>query len=269
MVTRFSRWRRHRAAGLIVVLLALGVTGSSYAAFAPDRQPDKADGRSTLIENGQKIYVLNCATCHGPNAGGTDNGPSLIGVGAAAVDFQLVTGRMPAKIPDAEQQPRLDHPVLSPAEIAAVIAWISSLGGGPAIPSPEQYDPSQGSPQEGRVLFNTNCAACHNFAAQGGALTKGKYALELMDLDPKIIAEAIRTGPGAMPEFPETILPAEQMRDIIAFLKNLEQEENPGGLGLGRLGPVAEGLFAWIVGIGILMAVAIWLAARTPKVSDE
>ncbi|KWX01682.1 cystathionine beta-lyase [Carbonactinospora thermoautotrophica] len=250
-------------AALGAVVLGLASTGAAYAALAPADKAEASTQASVAVEEGRKLYLQNCSTCHGLNAEGTSDGPSLIGVGAAAVDFQVGTGRMPMAAPGA-QAPR-KKPIFTQSQIDQLAAYIASLGPGPSVPAPEQYDPSKGDVAEGGELFRENCSSCHNFAGQGGALTRGKYAPPLTDVEPKHIYEAMQTGPQAMPVFNDQVMPPEKKRDIIAYLQNVKTEGTPGGLGLGQLGPVAEGLFIWTVGLGALVGVAVWIGAKTTK----
>jgi len=208
---------------------------------------------------------VGCASCHGTGGQGTSDGPSLVGVGAAAVDFQVGTGRMPAQQPGAQVPKK--KVVYTQAEIDQLAAYISSLGAGPSIPTKAEYGPDGADIAKGGELFRTNCAQCHNFTGKGGALTHGKFAPDLEGVSPKHIYEAMQTGPQNMPSFPDTTLSEQNKKDIIAYLNavNGDDTESPGGLELGGLGPVSEGLFAWIFGLGALIAVAVWVAARTAK----
>ena len=236
------------------------------AAFAPASKAQADDtAQSLAIDEGKKLYSVGCASCHGTGGQGTTDGPSLVGVGAAAVDFQVGTGRMPAQQPGA-QIPR-KKVIYTQAEIDQLAAYISSLGAGPSIPTKAQYGPDGADIAKGGELFRTNCAQCHNFIGKGGALTHGKFAPSLEGVDPKHIYEAMQTGPQNMPSFPDTTLSEQNKKDIIAYLNavNGDDTESPGGLELGGLGPVSEGLFAWIFGLGALIAVAVWVAARTAK----
>ncbi|MFF4485635.1 c-type cytochrome [Streptomyces sp. NPDC001544] len=264
---KLSARRRHPLAAVVVLLLALAATGGLYAAFAPasKAQADEAS-QSLTIEEGKKLYEVGCASCHGTGGQGSSDGPSLVGVGAAAVDFQVGTGRMPAATSQGAQVPRKKN-IYTQAQIDQLAAYISSLGAGPNVPTKSQYDPSDGDIAKGGELFRTNCAQCHNFTGKGGALTKGKFAPSLEGVDPKHIYEAMQTGPQNMPSFPDTTMTEKNKKDIIAYLHavNGDETENPGGLELGGLGPVSEGLFAWIFGLGVLIAVAVWVAARTAK----
>ncbi|MDJ0461372.1 c-type cytochrome [Streptomyces sp. H27-C3] len=263
---KLSARRRHPLAAVVVLLLALAATGGLYAAFAPagKAQADET-AQSLAIEEGKKLYAVGCSSCHGTGGQGGSDGPSLVGVGSAAVDFQVGTGRMPAQQPGA-QVPKKKK-IYSQAEIDQLAAYVASLGAGPITPTEKQYNPAGADIAKGGELFRTNCAQCHNFTGEGGALTNGKYAPNLEGVEPKHFFEAMQTGPQNMPSFPDGTMPEEQKRDIIAYIQtvNGEKSENPGGHALGGLGPVSEGLFSWIFGLGSLVAVAVWVAAHTAK----
>jgi ubiquinol-cytochrome c reductase cytochrome c subunit len=261
-VKRLSRYRRHKAVGpalLIFALLGIGTT-FSVASATTNSQTTTAD-RSALIEEGRQIFLKGCSSCHGINSEGGAIAPSLVGVGAASVDFQVGTGRMP--MADMSTQAMRKAPLYTPEETAALAAYVASLAPGPEIPTEAQLNYERdGSLAEGGELFRTNCAMCHNFAGQGGALTQGKYAPTLMGVEPKHIYESMVTGPQSMPVFSDkTITPKEKL-SIIKWIKAAEKEPNLGGASLGRLGPVTEGLLAWTLGLGVLIGVAVWLAMK-------
>ncbi|MGW3912566.1 cytochrome bc1 complex diheme cytochrome c subunit [Streptomyces sp. NPDC005070] len=263
---KLSARRRHPLAAVVVLLLALAATGGLYAAFAPAGKAQADETAQSLgITEGQKLYSVGCASCHGAGGQGSSDGPSLVGVGAAAVDFQVGTGRMPAQQPGAQIPKK--KVIYTQAEIDQLAAYIASLGAGPAIPTKNQVSPEGADIAKGGELFRTNCAQCHNFTGKGGALTHGKFAPSLEGVDPKHIYEAMQTGPQNMPSFPDTTLTGKNKQDIIAYLDavNGDDTESPGGLELGGLGPVSEGLFGWVFGLGTLVAVAVWVAARTAK----
>ncbi|MBA9006668.1 MULTISPECIES: cytochrome bc1 complex diheme cytochrome c subunit [Thermomonospora] len=296
---RFTAWRRRPWAGYAVVLAALAAIGAIYAGFSPRTDPAEAAHSAQAaadLANGRQLYNKNCASCHGPNAEGTRDAqgrplaPSLIGVGAASVDFQVSTGRMPAMNPgaqmprkepipefntniptdfhDPEQRERAEkQKAQAEKNLADLRNYIQSLGGGPEVPSAAMVDPEGGDVALGGKLFRTNCAQCHNFVGSGGALTGGKYAPPLSDDDvtPTQIYEAMLTGPQAMPVFNDTTLTPEQKKAIIAYVVQTREEPNPGGNGLGRIGPVAEGLTGWLVGMSMLVLAAMWLTAKKPK----
>ena len=255
--------RRRPVAGYAVVLLGLLAVGGGYAAVTATRSPANASSpaaNSTQIDRGRQIFQQTCSSCHGIDAQGTSTGPSLIGVGAAAVYFQVSTGRMPAKEIEAEM-PR-KPPTLNEEQTLAVAAYIQSLGGGPTIPSPEQVSTQGADAGLGQQLFTENCSQCHNFVGAGGALTDGKYAPALTESTPTQIYEAMLTGPEAMPVFSDTAITPSEKRDIIAYITQTRSEPNPGGSSLGRIGPVTEGLVGWIGGIGGLILIAMWITAK-------
>ncbi|NNG18507.1 c-type cytochrome [Naumannella sp. ID2617S] len=258
-----SARRRHRAARPLLLVLALFLMGVVYAGFAPAGKSSADTAMTQQVKEGQQLFAVGCASCHGLQGEGGSQGPSLVGVGAAAVDFQVSTGRMPMAHPGA-QAPRKPNSY-TPEETAKLAAFVAQLGEGPSIPRPEQYSPSGLSEEEiakGGELFRTNCSACHNYAGLGGALPNGKYAPTLEGVDNKHIYEALRTGPQQMPVFSTEALPDEDVRAIIGYLNELHEQPNHGGMNFGGLGPVAEGFWAWIAGIGGLVAFAVWIASK-------
>lgn len=265
---RLSARRRSRFAAPAVLILGLLATGGIWAAVAP-AGADSSGPDDEQIQAGRALFAVSCASCHGLNGEGittkkgNNYGPSLVGVGGAAVDFQVGSGRMPMAQAGA-QAPR-KRPVFNDEQIAQLAAFVGSLGAGPAIPEPSAYDYSDGDVARGGQFFRTNCTACHNFAGTGGALPKGKFAPSLIDVSAKHMYEAMITGPQQMPVFSNGVLTDQSKKDIIAYLKTQEDAPNPGGFALGSVGPVAEGMFAWLVGIGSLVGFGIWITAGSAR----
>ncbi|MEE1651323.1 c-type cytochrome [Brachybacterium sp. J144] len=257
--------RHHPMALLVILLLALVATGGLYAAFQPQSAQAEAYTQDD-VEAGEALFLANCATCHGRSAEGLQEadgstlGPSLIGVGAAAVDFQVGTGRMPmqASGPQAQRKPAQ----MNEEQTRQLAAYVASLGPGPAVPDEEYLDASLGDAERGGEIFRINCAMCHNAAGAGGALTRGKYAPEVTGLEAKHVYEAMETGPQNMPVFNDTNLSPEDKRDVIAYLEAIDEVGSPGGISLGSLGPVTEGLYAWTIVLSLLTACAVWLGAK-------
>ena len=258
--------RRHPLARYAVLLLALCLLGGVYALAAPGgsrADAAAAAGKADDIAEGKKLFEAQCSSCHGLNAEGTTMGPSLIGVGAASVDFQVSSGRMPASGSNAAQVERREpRDWVTPETIRQLAAYVQSLGGGPTIPTADQVDPAKGDPAKGGELFRANCIQCHNWAGAGGALTEGKFAPSLNSSSPTQIYEAMVTGPQAMPVFNDSVITPEQKRDMIAYIVSVREQTDPGGFGLGRIGPVTEGIVAWVVGISLLILAAIWITAK-------
>ena len=252
--------RKHPAVLATVIGVALGTMGVAYAAVDSGTKPKSVVASQTQVEEGKSLFLEGCSSCHGLAAQGTANGPSLIGVGAAAVDFQVGSGRMPMATAGIQAAARKVQ--YSESEIAALAAYVASLGPGPAIPTEEMLSTSGAELALGGELFRTNCSQCHNVAGRGGALSNGAAAPSLLQSDPKEIYEAMVSGPGVMPVFSDATLPVEDKQAIIAYIEELQANKNPGGNGLGRLGPVTEGLFVWVAGLGVLLTVAVWIGAK-------
>ncbi|MDM4763984.1 c-type cytochrome [Galbitalea sp. SE-J8] len=253
--------RRGPLATIALLVIGLAATGGVYSLFTATASADSATTvAADQVGEGQKLYQANCASCHGLQLEGTDDAPTLVGVGAAAVDFQVGTGRMPAAAsgPQAEKKPVQ----FTDDQVKALAAYVATIGVGPAIPAAE-YTDGEGDPAHGGELFRTNCAMCHNVAGAGGALTEGKFAPALTGVTGTHIYEAMLTGPQNMPVFNDLNLSPTDKKDIIAYLKYLEANPSPGGFELGNLGPVAEGLFIWIFGLGAVVAVTVWLTAKS------
>ena len=250
-------------AALALLVMALLLTGGLYA-VATTTNEAKAETTSYSaqdVQEGEKLFQANCSTCHGMQAQGSDSGPSLIGVGAAAVDFQVGTGRMPMQMqgPQAPVKPEQ----FSQEQTDQLAAYVASLGAGPTVPEEEYLDIAEGDSANGAKVFLANCAMCHNAAGQGGALTRGKYAPSLMGVSEKHIYEAMQTGPQNMPVFNDANITPEEKRDVITYLKTLDNNTNVGGFSLGSLGPVAEGLFIWTIGLVIVIGFTVWLTSRS------
>jgi ubiquinol-cytochrome c reductase cytochrome c subunit len=259
-----SRYRRHRFAGPILLIAGLTVAGFGFSiaqAATTEVTVAVSSDKASLIKEGKEIFARGCSSCHGLNAEGAGAAPSLIGVGAASVDFQVATGRMP--MADMSQQAMRKKPVYSEEETAALAAYVASLAPGPAAVTNEELSwERDGNMAEGGQLFRTNCAMCHNLVGQGGALTQGKYAPTVMGVEPRHIYEAMITGPQAMPVFANTTLTHEEKLSIIKWIKNVESEPTQGGAALGKVGPVTEGLLAWAFGLSILIGIAVWLTSK-------
>jgi ubiquinol-cytochrome c reductase cytochrome c subunit len=258
---RLRRLRR-RLSGALALAVTLGLVGVGYAAVAsaagPGARASAPAPESVDVRKGRQLFEQGCISCHGQNLQGVeDRGPSLIGVGQAAAYFQLATGRMPATQQEAQVEPK--RPRYNEAEIEQIAAYIQSVGGGPVIPEGELTD---GDLAEGGELFRLNCASCHNYAARGGALSAGKYAPSI-NASPEVIYAAMLSGPQNMPVFGDNQITPEQKRSIIKYLESLQESKDPGGSGLGRLGPVPEGLVIWVVGIGALMLTILWIGAKS------
>ncbi|MFV9636500.1 c-type cytochrome [Mycobacterium neumannii] len=267
MTDKSRRRLRRRLSGAVLLLLGLGVAGGLAATLTPAPQVAVADeSQSALLRTGKQLFDTSCVTCHGVNLQGVpDRGPSLIGVGEAAVYFQVSTGRMPAMRGEAQAPDK--PPLFDEAQTDALGAYVQANGGGPVVPRDDNGRVAQESllgddVARGGDLFRLNCASCHNFTGKGGALSSGKYAPDLGDATPAQIYTAMLTGPQNMPKFSDRQLSPDEKRDIVAYVRESAESPSYGGYGLGGFGPAPEGMAAWIIGMVAVIAAALWIGAR-------
>lgn len=267
MTTKSRRRLRRRLSAAVLLLTGLAVAGGLAATLTPTPQVAVADqSQSALLRTGKQLYDTSCVTCHGANLQGVpDRGPSLIGVGEAAVYFQVSTGRMPAMRGEAQAASK---PVnFDEKQIDALGAFVQANGGGPTVVRDGNGGVAQQSllgdnVARGGDLFRLNCASCHNFTGKGGALSSGKFAPDLGETNPQQIYTAMLTGPQNMPKFSDRQLSPEEKRDIVAYVRHSAETPSQGGYGLGGFGPAPEGMAMWIIGMVAVIGVALWIGAR-------
>ena len=275
--TRRNRKVKRTLAGAFALTVGLTGAGVLATALTPDAQVATAQrDDQALIQEGNDIYDVACITCHGANLQGVeDRGPSLIGVGAGSVYFQVHSGRMPMMSNDAQAERKT--PRYTEQQTLALSAYVAANGGGPDIVYNEDgsiaMEELRGANYNGQIqpedvarggeLFRMNCASCHNFTGQGGSLSSGKYAPPLAPANEQEIYQAMLTGPQNMPKFSDRQLSADEKKDLIAYIKSASETPSPAGWDLGGLGPVAEGLAMWIIGITALCAAAMWMGSRS------
>ena len=257
---RQGRLRRRLGTG-VRLAAALTLAGGIYTAFAPSSQAEDTPQLSRAAQEGQALYNESCISCHGRNAQGVQGrGPSLIGVGSAAVEFQVSTGRMP--LARQEAQASRKAPQFNADQTRQLGAYIQELGGGPQVPPGNDFA-KNGDVARGGELFRVNCAACHSYAGAGGALASGGYAPPLYQATQRQMYAAMLSGPQNMPVFGDNEISPQEKADIIAYIQHLKSDRDPGGYGLGRLGPVPEALVIFLIGmVGIIFA-TLWIAGKS------
>ena len=217
---------------------------------------------------GKLLFDQTCSSCHGSEANGVTPsgaasiGPNLQGVGSATIDFWITTGRMPATdiaAIEAERKP----PRLTNKQALEVAAYINSLD--PAVPAVPTVNMRRANVSVGANLFQLNCAACHTITGAGDALAFGTNApsLQNREVTAQQVAEAMRIGPANMPRFSGNLSDS-QVRDVVAYVtRYVQHPANPGGAGLGGVGPVAEGFIALLIGVGGLALICFWIGERS------
>ena len=249
---RASRSSLRPLAGWIAISL---ISGAFVAALAPQfvASPTVAQSGNTVTNDAATLYLQNCASCHGAQGQGTSAGPSLRGVGAAAADFYLSTGRMPLGAPG--QRPIRQTPKFNQEQIAGLVAYVASFGGGPAIPQVA----TGGDVHRGFELYNANCAACHAATGAGNAVGGGFFAVGLSQATDQQIGEAMLAGPGVMPKFAIT---GADRDSLVAYIRYLRTAPTPGGAPIGGIGPVAEGFVAVVIGLSAFVLAAVFVGRR-------
>lgn len=243
--------------GLALFDIAAHGEGQTHAAVTPAGAAAVPSG--SLASRGHDLFLSSCAVCHGMNAQGIPGrAPSLHGVGALAADFYLETGRMP--LPSSRAQPMRTRPAFSQAKIQTLIAYVASFGG-PAIPS---VNARRGSLSKGQSLFALNCAGCHTIQGAGGIVT-GAVVPSLNVATPRQIAEAIRIGPYVMPRFGSGELSEADIDAIARYVQSTQAPDDRGGWGIGRIGPIPEGMVAWLLAAVALLLIARLIGERTPE----
>ncbi|MEV6377201.1 cytochrome bc1 complex diheme cytochrome c subunit [Micromonospora musae] len=256
-----SRGRR-RLGAAVRLLAALTLAGGAYTVFAPGAQAQDAPPLSSAAAEGKALFDVSCVTCHGRNAQGVEGrGPSLVGVGAASVEFQVSSGRMPATRQEAQAHRK--PPLFTDEQTRQLAQYIQELGGGPELPQGTNLREG-GDIATGGELFRINCSQCHAFGAGGGALSSGKFAPSLRPASDRQIYAAMLSGPQNMPVFGDNQLRPDQKADIIAYVQEtLKHDQDPGGFNLGRYGPSTEGLAIFLVGIVALVFATLWIAGKS------
>lgn len=223
------------------------------------RAPEAKASATQPQVDARHVYLRDCAVCHGSAGEGGARGPSIADAGGALVDYELTTGRMPIAEPD--DQVRRGRPRYSQREIDGLVDYVASLGSGPPVPT---VSLAGADVARGGELWRLNCAACHSWSGTGGALL-GREAPSVHPSTPVQVAEAVRTGPGSMPSFGDESFSDDEVEDLAAYVRELQDPDDRGGNPLLRLGPLPEGAIAWIVGIGVLLLFVGWVGEREPK----
>lgn len=257
-----------------VVMVAIGIN----LVFEPGASAQEAGlgaqwaGDPELVQRGAQLFGAHCALCHGEQGRGLQQagpqaGPSLLGVGAASVDFMLRSGRMP--MTDAQHRLERSAPRFGEQDRRALVAFVESLAPGEGPDIPDIGDWEQADLSHGLELFTRNCAACHGPTAQGIAVGQRDVSSTLDVVSPLEIAQAIRSGPGVMPRFLEDTMSEEDLEAVTAWVMDLRERDRPGGWSFGRSGPVAEGAIAIVLGLGLLTIVMYLLGEKAHDEYDE
>ena len=161
-------------------------------------------------------------------------------------------------LPQPHMEAERARPRFTEAEIVALVDHVASFGDGPPIPD---VDPARGDLARGARLYQLNCAACHVASGSGAAIGGGRNAPDLMEATATEIGEAVRVGPGAMPRF--ATLSDQDVDDLAAYILNMQDRNTTAPEDFGGVGPVAEGLAAWLLALLPIIALTRWIGRPT------
>jgi len=218
-------------------------------------------------DDGRTLYMTRCSSCHGDNGQGSALAPPLLGKSASDIHLMLDTGRMPAAVPYANEIHKT--PIFTQEQMTAIVAYVQSFTSGPVDSTLPRILP--GDVAHGRALFNENCAHCHGAVGNGASVGYDNVAPSLMNATVFQVGEAIRAGPEIMPRFGSDLLSDQDVSDIARYVNYVQtQSDQPrsidsGGLPLAHIGPVAEGLIAWVFGIGLLVLFIRSIGTKTTE----
>lgn len=293
---RLPRWPRALAAAILGTLAIMGLaasTGGAAGSSTPTSTPGAAAGSApvsgplppsqngpdkppfgpgqgnpsqrfptspALVAQGRELYGSSCSSCHGLDLRGVPNrGPALLGVGPGPVDFFLSTGGMPLRNP--YMQPTIpSQPAFSPQKISALVAYVGSFGGPPAPTA----IPAKGDLATGYDQFTANCAGCHQVMARGGMFVEA-WVPNLLHVNAQQIAEAVRMGPYLMPRFDSNQISQHQLDSIARYVLYAQHPADLGGWGIYNLGPIPEGIVAWLLALAALLIVARLIGERNDE----
>jgi ubiquinol-cytochrome c reductase cytochrome c subunit len=257
-----------------IVLIASTAAGflvlaTAWALRPPAQAAAVSVGPTARAVDVEHVYLRDCAQCHGADGRGTHYGPDLRHAGSALIDWQLSTGRMPIPTEHASepqlaagegQQPRRP-PHYDPSTRRALVEYVTTLTDDHGAPIPV-VDAKTGNLAVGGTLYRLQCAACHAWSGNGGALLH-REAPSTHPATALQIAEAVRAGPGNMPRFGNAAVTNNQLDSLVRYVRYLDHPDDRGGNPLWHLGPLAEGAVAIVIGLGAVVVATRRIGTRT------
>ena len=274
---RLSAGRRSRLAAPLVLLLGLLVTGGHVRRPLPRHRPDPDAPTRTWWPRARRCssWAAPPATARTPRASAPPRAASTAPPSSASAPRRSTSRSAPAGCRWPSPAPR---PCASPRSTTRRRSRRSRRTSPPSAPGPPspteaEYDASDVDNEDvvrGGEFFRTNCTACHNFAGAGGALPRGRFApsLDGVSREAHVRGDAHRAPAdagllrrGAQPrgQAPDHRLPEEDRGDARRTAASRS----------ARSGPVSEGLFAWLIGIGALVGAAVWIGANSTRSREE
>lgn len=146
--------------------VALSLFGAALLLFTPalgfdfQRDPRWNDAYS----KGQRLYLKNCAACHGRDGEGGLGLPLnlqsfLVVAPENYIKKSILYGRPGRLMPAFEK-------MLKPEEVEAIVSFVRSWQFQEGVPV--KKGPVKGDPENGRSLFQGICTGCHGLNGEGG-----------------------------------------------------------------------------------------------------
>lgn len=171
--------------------VALSLFSAVFVAVYWVIEPDRIQSRQDQFyiestQQGRELYVANCATCHGADAGGGSApnpydsdapwpAPNLTNIQARYADSDIITTDISEFISTTLKQGRPGTPMpawgaayqgpLNDLQIQALVDYILAIQTGEVTePDAQAF---QGALGEGDAIYQNNCARCHGDQLQG------------------------------------------------------------------------------------------------------
>ncbi len=240
--------------GIALVLVVLLTVGAAHAHAAGDP------------ENGGRLFVENCAVCHGADGHGRA-GANLTDFPGISINAALIetirSGIAGTRMPAWGQEnggPLTENDI---EDLAAYILVVFS-GTEPLAPLPT-YQPEPvtpvpgvpGDPGAGSVVYQSNCTVCHGAQGQGGIggnLAKSWPGNEPLAYILKVVTDGI---PGStMPAWLQGTggpLSIAEVADVSAYVLTLRPTTGIATPAPAAEGPLTSGLSLALLGVVVLL----------------
>ncbi len=124
--------------------------------------PDRPKAPQAVLDRGKGAFSVNCAFCHGSDAGGGSVGPNLL---RSEVVLQDKNGELILPIVHgaraAQGMPKIE---IADSTVPDIAAWLHSLKTGGNMRSTEKINIVVGNADAGKATYTRMCSSCHSEA---------------------------------------------------------------------------------------------------------
>ena len=170
------------------------------------------------LKMGFRLFLNNCAVCHGADGGGNPGFPNL-------TDKDWLYGGTPEKI----------HETIVQGRKAAMPAWVSIIGEEGVTDVAEYVLQLSGNEHDaakaevGAKLYATNCVVCHGADGKGSQLVGAPNLTDKIWLyggEPATIRQTIRDGRNGVMPAQQELLKEDRIHLLAAYVYSLSLEGN-------------------------------------------